>query len=166
MAFVKRLTRIRLTDLSWSIICSIITTLWCIHVIFLEPKCPFLIHPTITSNYEPFSISSRYLHLSHIALYICKIISHVYFEERKPHDHIMLIVHHIVAISLIIFSFVTRCNGQGMSILFLHLSTDLFLYLGRFINTLLPELKANGIKIRPIVYQLTYVNIAFFSTIW
>lgn len=166
MAFIKRQTRIRLTDLSWSMICSIITSLWCIHVIFLEAKCPFLIHPTISRNYEPFSVSSRYLHLSHIALYICKIISHVYFEERKPYDHIMLIVHHIVTISLIIFSFVTRCNGHGMSILFLHLSTDVFLYLGRFFNTLLVELRGNGIKIRPIVYQLTHVNIALFSTTW
>lgn len=90
----------------------------------------------------------------------------MYFEERKPHDHVMLIVHHLVTIKLIIVSYVTCINGLGMTTLFIFLVPDVFLYVGRFIVTLVAELRANGVKIPSIVYKVIYADLVLIIATW
>lgn len=90
----------------------------------------------------------------------------MYFEERRPQDHVMLIVHHLVTIELIIVSYVTCINGHGMTTLFLLIVPDVFLYVGRFIVTLVAELRANGIKIPSVVYKVIYADLFLITATW
>lgn len=159
-------TRTRSIDLCWSTISSIFQTLWSIHVIFLEPICIYLVHPSVAWNHEPFTLSERLLHLNVMAFYSQKLIVHTFYQEKKPHDHYILIVHHITVVVLAVFSYVVQCNGLGITLLFLHISTDVFLYPTRFLATILPVLSNNGVKVNPIFYMLVYVLFPSFVMIW
>ena len=62
------------------------------------------------------------------------------FVHDKKTDYDLMVLHHIVTITLVSFSYLTNNSNVGIIVFFLHDFTDIFVYLTRLIiNTFLPD---------------------------
>jgi len=62
------------------------------------------------------------------------------FIHEKKSDFDLMVLHHIVTISLVSFSYLTNNSNVGIIVFFLHDFTDIWVYLTRIIiNTFLPD---------------------------
>jgi hypothetical protein len=87
------------------------------------------------------------------------------FINDKQTDFIMMLLHHICTISLIIFSHLVNYSNVGSIVLFLHVETDIFVHLSRFlIQTEVPEI-IKDISGFPLVTNFLYVRIYVFGNI-
>ena len=76
------------------------------------------------------------------------------FVHDKKSDFDLMVLHHIVTITLVSFSYLTNISNVGIIVLFLHDFTDIFVFSTKIvINTFLPDL-------------VKYVYCAFFLAIF
>ena len=81
------------------------------------------------------------------------------FKEAKQTDFINMLLHHICTISLIVFSHLVHYSNVGSIVLFLHMESDIFVHVTRFLlNTDAPEIykDISGII---LVFNFIYVRI-------
>ena len=77
----------------------------------------------------------------------------------KQTDFIIMFVHHICTISLIVFSHLVHYSNVGSIVLFLHMETDIFVHLTRFLlQTEVPEIFKNISGIA-LVFDFLYVRV-------
>ena len=82
----------------------------------------------------------------------------LFINERQT-DFIIMLLHHICTLSLIIFSYLVNYSSGGSIVLFIHVETDIFVHLTRFlIQTDFPEIikDISGIA---LVSNFLYVRI-------
>lgn len=68
-----------------------------------------------------------------LALSYFSVDSIFFFLQDKQTDFINMLLHHIVTISLILFSYYTNISHVGCVVLYLHILTDIFVHLTRFL---------------------------------
>ena len=81
------------------------------------------------------------------------------FQEAKQSDFINMLLHHICTISLIVFSHLVHYSNVGSIVLILHMESDIFVHITRFLlNTDVPEIykDISGII---LVFNFIYVRI-------
>ena len=81
------------------------------------------------------------------------------FIEAKQSDFINMLLHHVCTISLIVFSHLVHYSNVGSIVLFLHMESDIFVHITRFLlNTDVPEIykDISGII---LVFNFIYVRI-------
>ena len=81
------------------------------------------------------------------------------FKEEKQTDFINMLLHHICTISLIVFSHLVHYSNVGTIVLFLHMESDIFVHLTRFLlQTEAPEIikDMSGIF---LVFNFLYIRI-------
>ena len=81
------------------------------------------------------------------------------FINEKQTDFVNMLLHHICTISLIIFSHLVNYSNVGSIVLFLHLESDIFVHLTRFLlQTDAPEIikDISGIV---LVFNFLYVRV-------
>jgi ceramide synthetase len=87
------------------------------------------------------------------------------FISARQTDFIIMLVHHICTISLIVFSYLVNYAHVGSIVLFLHVETDIFVHLTRFlIQTDVPEIFKN-ISGLALVFNFLYVRIYVFGNL-
>ena len=81
------------------------------------------------------------------------------FINDKQSDYINMLLHHICTISLIIFSHLVHYSNVGSIVLIVHLETDIFVHMTRFLlQTDFPEIFKNLSGIN-LVFNFLYVRI-------
>ena len=87
------------------------------------------------------------------------------FINDKQSDFINMLLHHICTLSLIIFSYLVNYSNVGSIVLLLHVETDIFVHLTRFlIQTDFPEIIKN-ISGLALVFNFLYIRIYVFGNI-
>ena len=118
------------------------------------PHCFYLEKPPLFDFYYMFSLS-----------YFSSDLIWLLFINDKQTDFIMMLLHHICTLSLIIFSYLVNYSNIGSIVLLLHVETDIFVHLTRFlIQTDLPEIIKN-ISGLLLVWNFLYVRIYVFGNI-
>ena len=86
------------------------------------PNCFYLIKPKYFDFYYMFCLS-----------YFSSDLIWLLFINDKQTDFIDMLLHHACTIPLIIFSYFTNYSNVGCIVLFLHIETDIFVHLTRFL---------------------------------
>ena len=82
----------------------------------------------------------------------------LFINERQT-DFIIMLLHHICTLSLITFSYLVNYSSGGSIVLFLHVETDIFVHLTRFlIQTDFPEI-IKDISGLALVFNFIYIRI-------
>ena len=85
--------------------------------------------------------------------------------EDKQTDFINMLLHHVCTVSLIVFSHLVNYSNVGSIVLFLHMETDVFVHMTRFLlQTDFPEVIKNisGVS---LVFDFLYVRVYVFGDI-
>ncbi|XP_077996628.1 ceramide synthase 1-like [Glandiceps talaboti] len=99
----------------------------------------------------PFDIYLLYMY--QLGFYVHSIYATVCMDTIR-NDFLLMIVHHLVTIALIFFSYIVRCHKMGVLVLFCHDLTDVFLEAAKVFNYIkvrngkschISELIANGL---------------------
>ena len=81
------------------------------------------------------------------------------FINEKQTDFVNMLLHHVCTISLIIFSHLVHYSNVGSIVLFLHIESDIFVHLTRFLlQTDTPEIVKN-ISGVTLVFNFLYVRV-------
>ncbi len=120
---------------------------------------PAMFLPGFPNSYfhEKPPLFDFYYNLS-LAYFVCDFIF-LFISEKKQSDFINMLLHHICTISLIIFSHLVNYSNVGSIVLFLHLESDIFVHLTRFLlQTDAPEIikDISGIV---LVFNFLYVRV-------
>ena len=99
------------------------------------------------------SYSFDLYYLINLAYYISDFVWLLISE--KPNDFINMFLHHICTISLILFSYLTNYTQVGAIVLFLHMTSDVFVHSTRFLlQTRFPSIFA---EISGVILTINYV---------
>ena len=93
-----------------------------------------------------------------LSYFSCDLIWLLFINDHQT-DFINMLLHHICTISLIIFSHLVNYSNVGSIVLFLHVVTDIFVHLTRFlIQTDVPEIFKNASGIA-LVFSFLYIRV-------
>ena len=112
------------------------------------PNCFYLDKPRFFDFYYMFCLS-----------YFSVDLVWLLFIDEPQTDYINMLLHHLCTISLIVFSHLVNYSNVGSIVLFLHMETDIFVHLTRFLlQTDVPEIFKNISGIT-LVFNFLYVRI-------
>uniref|UniRef100_A0A5K3EIH3 TLC domain-containing protein n=1 Tax=Mesocestoides corti TaxID=53468 RepID=A0A5K3EIH3_MESCO len=139
---------------------------------FVYPLCIFKkIHFKPGYFDEPFPWQYYWLYMFQVGFYIHSFYAALRLDNKRK-DTSVILIHHVLTIALLSFSFFARFYRVGLLVLFLHDISDVILESGKFLIALRSKFPANATRLERIanclfgafVISWFYLRIYLFPT--